>query len=98
MYRLSTLITIILLIISNFIQAQNGIIKGRVYNSRTNEPIPLSSLQVVGTQNGAIADFEGKFTIKGLQPGFVKLNVSSIGYEKIITEEFQVTQCEDILH
>jgi outer membrane receptor for ferrienterochelin and colicin len=71
--------------------AQNGVIKGKVFNSRTNEPIPLATLQVVGTQIGAIADFEGKFIIKGVQPGFVKLNVSSIGYEKAITEEFLVT-------
>lgn len=94
MNRLLTIFTLILLIFSNLLQAQNGIIRGRVYNSRTNEPIPLATLQAVGTQIGVVADFEGKFIIKGVKPGFVKLNVSSIGYEKVITEEFQVTNAK----
>jgi outer membrane receptor for ferrienterochelin and colicin len=87
----SLIITILFIIINIFVQAQNGVIKGRVYNNRTNEPIALATLQVVGTPNGVIADLEGNFTIKGLQPGFVKLKVTSVGYENIITEEFLVT-------
>ena len=94
MNRLSAAIITILIFFSSLTQAQNGVIRGRVYNGRTNEPIALATLQVVGTQNGAIADLEGKFIIKGVQPGFVKLNVSSIGYEKVITEEFQVTNAK----
>ncbi|NWJ50194.1 MAG: TonB-dependent receptor [Bacteroidetes bacterium] len=94
MVRLSTIFIITLLVFNNITQAQNGVIKGRVFNSSTNEPVALATIQVIGTQLGAIADFEGKFIIKGVQAGFVKLNVSSIGYEKVITEEFQVTNAK----
>jgi outer membrane receptor for ferrienterochelin and colicin len=94
MYRQFFILIIILLSFNYSTLAQNGIIKGRVFNTRTNEPVSLATLQVVGTQNGSIADPDGKFTITGLQPGFVKLKVTSVGYENLITEEFQVTNAK----
>ena len=94
MKRLFAIIITVLYLFTGLAQAQNGIIKGRVYNVRTNEAVSLATLQVVGTQNSAIADLDGKFTINGLKPGYIKLKVTSVGYENLITEEFQVTNAK----
>jgi hypothetical protein len=38
-------------------QANSGVIKGRVYNSKTNEGVPFATVQIWGTTIGAITDY-----------------------------------------
>ncbi|MCF8308073.1 MAG: TonB-dependent receptor [Bacteroidales bacterium] len=71
--------------------SQTGKIKGRVFDAKTNEPLPFSNLLIYDTQIGSTSDPEGNFTFTGIEPGYVKLKVSSVGYETKITEEIMVT-------
>lgn len=70
--------------------AQVGIVKGRVVNVRTNEPLASAVVQFEGRDKGALTDAEGYYEIKGVRPGFYHLVVSLLGYEKYRTDEFQV--------
>jgi hypothetical protein len=86
------LITITLLSISIVSAQQNsGIIKGRVYNSRTNEGVPFATIQIWGTTIGAVTDFEGNYLLSGIKPGFVEVRVSSIGFKPFISAALMVT-------
>ncbi|MFH2095430.1 MAG: TonB-dependent receptor [Bacteroidota bacterium] len=80
----------ILLILVPFAHAQKGKIEGRIYNAVNNEPLPFSNILITGTGTGSTSDFEGKFIITGIDPGFYSLTVSSLGFETVITEEIQV--------
>lgn len=71
--------------------AQNGIIKGRVFNEKNNEPLPFANLIIDGTNIGSTTDLDGNFIFTGIKPGYVKLVVSTLGFEKKTTEEFLVT-------
>lgn len=73
---------------------QKGSIKGRVYNSQTNEPLPFTNIIIYGTTIGSTTDLDGNFLFYGIEPGFVKLAVSSVGYETKVTEEFMVTNAK----
>ena len=66
-----------------FAQENSGVIKGRVYNSKTNEGVPFATIQIFGTTIGAVTDFDGNFSFTGLKPGFAELRVSSIGYQNL---------------
>jgi hypothetical protein len=70
--------------------AQTGSIKGRVYNSKTNEPIEFANIIVQGTQIGSTSDLNGNFIFTGIKPGFLRLVVSSVGFETTISSEIQV--------
>lgn len=70
--------------------AQKGRIEGRILNEANNEPIPLSNIQVIGTNIGASSDFDGKYIITGLDPGFYQLQISSVGYKTLISQDIQV--------
>ena len=65
-------------------QQNEGVIKGRVYNSKTNEGVPFASVVVWGTTIGAMTDFDGNFLFTGVKPGFIELRVSSIGFKPYI--------------
>lgn len=71
--------------------AQKGSIRGRVFNEQTNEPLPFTNLIIFGTNIGSTTDLDGNFIFTGIDPGFVRLQVSSVGFEPRVTEEFMVT-------
>ncbi len=73
------------------LHAQTGSIKGRVFNIKNNEPLPFTNIIISGTNIGSVSDLDGNFIFTGLKPGYVKLEASSVGFERITTEEFMVT-------
>jgi hypothetical protein len=85
--------SILLLLVITAPQAfgQNGIIEGRVYNAKNNTPVEFASIAIFGTSIGSISDLDGNFLFTGLEPGFVELRVSSVGFENYVSEAIQVT-------
>ena len=57
-----------------------GAITGRVTEAGTAQPL-AASIRVTGTQIGAQTSPDGRYTIRGVAPGTVDLQVSHIGYE-----------------
>jgi outer membrane receptor for ferrienterochelin and colicin len=72
-----------------WIYAQKGRIEGRIAQ-KNNEPIPFANVIINGTSIGASSDFNGKFYITGIDPGFYQLQISSVGYKTLISQEVQV--------
>jgi hypothetical protein len=91
--RRSLFIIFLLLItgVSLLAQQNNGVIKGRITNSRTNEAVPFATVQVWGTTIGVVSDVDGKFLITGVSPGYASLRVSSVGFKPFISGSFMVT-------
>jgi len=85
------LIFISLLLFTVFITyAQKGAIQGRVYNEKNNEPLEFATIQIQGTLAGTTSDLDGKFVFTGVDPGFVRLIVSYVGFETTVSAEIQV--------
>jgi len=70
--------------------AQKGIIKGKVFNAKSNEPLEFANILIQGTLIGSTSDLDGNFIFTGIDPGFVRLVVSSVGFETAISSEVQV--------
>ena len=62
-------------------QGSSGVITGRVTEGGTSMPLSAASVRVTGTQIGAQTAADGRYTIRGVTPGAVDLQVSRIGYE-----------------
>ena len=60
-------------------------ITGKVVDAN-NEPIPGANIAVVGIAEGAIADFDGNFTLSTTSTPPFQLQITSIGYSDIIVE------------
>ncbi len=69
----------------------NAVIKGRVYDANSNDPLPFTNLIVYGTTIGTTSDTAGNFVISGLKPGFIKIAATSVGFESFISEDIMVT-------
>jgi len=76
--------------------AQNGTIKGRVFNESNNEPLPFTNIIIFGTTIGSTSDLDGNFIFTGIKPGFIKLAATSVGFEAHVSEDFQVTNSKTV--
>ncbi len=77
-------------------QENSGIIKGRVYDSKTNEGVPFATVQIWGTTIGAMTDFDGNFLFTGVKPGYVELRASSVGYNPYLSTSVLVTNSNQV--
>ncbi|MCX6245030.1 MAG: TonB-dependent receptor [Bacteroidetes bacterium] len=72
--------------------SQSGIIKGRVFNHKNNEPLPYTNIILENNpQKGTSSDLDGNFTLTNVAPGYVRLVASAVGFQKYISEDFLVT-------
>jgi len=74
--------------------AENGIVQGRVYNSKNNESVPFASVVIFQTTIGSATNFDGEFKFTGVKPGFIKLQVSAVGFETYISPDIMVTNAK----
>lgn len=75
-HRAAAALVMCMLCVMSFAQVRQ--VTGTVLDS-TGEPVIGANVVVVGTTNGVITDFEGKFTLKDI-PANSKIQVSFIGY------------------
>jgi hypothetical protein len=78
------LMTIGLLMLAHGLMQAQGILKGTVTDAKSGEP--MSFINVIAMQNGerigaGQTDFDGVYTIKGLQVGTYDIKVTSVGYD-----------------
>lgn len=90
-YKYTQLTFLLFWLMSFQLMAQKGTIKGRVFNAASNEPVPFANIIIFGTNTGSTSDFDGNFVFAGIEPGYVRLAVSSVGFEQYVSEEFLVT-------
>ena len=81
---------------TTMLYSQSGKIQGRVFNAKNNEPLPFTNIIISGTNIGTSSDLDGNFVFTGVEPGFVKLDASSVGYEKYTSEDFMVTNAKTV--
>ncbi|HSG67470.1 MAG TPA: TonB-dependent receptor [Bacteroidales bacterium] len=84
----------IFLLANMLVYGQTGKISGRIFDARTNEPIPFANIIIEGTTIGSTSDLDGNFIFTGVSPGFVRLLASAVGFEKKLTEEIQLTSAK----
>lgn len=81
---------LILLLSVGTLLAQQGTVKGRVYSTKSNDPLEQATVRVLGSDLSARTDIEGSFVISGVNPGFIRLIVTMLGYETTTSAEVQV--------
>ncbi len=84
-------IVLVLLLTALHTFAQQGIIKGKVFNKVSNEPVPFANVILRGTAIGAAANEAGDFEITNLKPGQYNVEASFVGFKPLVVFEVEVT-------
>ncbi len=76
-------LSVIFLVFSIVLSAQDGDLRGQLYDSKTGEPIIYGTVQIADTEYGTTTDLDGFFTITGIPVGEYTVVGSYIGYESV---------------
>mgnify|MGYP001441752716 FL=1 len=71
---------------STFAFAQTGTLKGVISDLMTGEPIPFANVVIEKGGNqlaGTTTDFDGKYTIKPIEPGNYNVKATFVGYQTV---------------
>ena len=82
-------IALVVLIISTPLIAQNGIIRGTVYEEETSEVLFYANAQIPIAQAVSFTDFDGNFELS-LKPGTYTLEISFLGLATLVIPEVEV--------
>ena len=86
------LLSLPLIFFGDLVIAQTGVIKGRVFNQKNNEPVPFVNIIIDGRPTqGSTSDIDGNYRITNVLPGYTRLVATSVGYKKFISDDFLVT-------
>ncbi|MCF8368326.1 MAG: TonB-dependent receptor [Bacteroidales bacterium] len=98
--RTSFFIFILTLVVAFSGKAQNGFIRGTVFDASMGEYLPGVTILVEGTTTGTITDLDGKFNLS-LPPGSYSLRISFISYntlnlQDVVVKSNEVTNLDDL--
>lgn len=86
-----TLFSVFLIISAPYlINAQSGIIKGKVLDASNREAIPFVNIFLATEETGTTTDIDGNFLLERVNPGTHELRISFVGYRTKILSEVEV--------
>ncbi|MDP4280667.1 MAG: TonB-dependent receptor [Bacteroidota bacterium] len=78
--------------------AQTGEIKGKICNQKNNEPIPFVNIIIDGKPTqGTTTDMDGNYRISGVEPGYVRLVATAVGFKKTVSQDVLVTRSHPVV-
>ncbi|MFK7954397.1 MAG: TonB-dependent receptor [Ekhidna sp.] len=87
------LISALVISLASLVQAQNGFLNGQVIDGSTGEPLFGATVVKVGTTNGAVADFNGNYSLS-LPAGDHTIAFQSVGFVTITKENVTISEGE----
>lgn len=76
-------VTILFMVTLTTLSAQDGVIRGFVYEKETGEPVIFTNVYLFRTSYGAATDVNGYFTISKIPAGSYTLMVTYMGYDTV---------------
>lgn len=79
-------LSVVLLLAQPIIASATGIVKGKILDRETREPLPGATVLVKGTNIGAASNIRGEYTISSVPAGSQMLTVTYVGYVSVSVE------------
>jgi hypothetical protein len=76
--------------------AQEGEVRGRVFNPVNNDGVPFANVVVLGTEIGTVSDEDGNYILANIPPGLYNIRASFVGFRSKTFFEIQVTRARPV--
>lgn len=76
--------------------AQEGEVRGRVFNPVNNDGVPFANVVVLGTDIGTVSDEDGNYILANIPPGLYNIRASFVGFRSKTFFEIQVTRARPV--
>lgn len=81
---MKNLLALFLILASTTIIAQDAVMKGFVYDSKTQEPVPFTNVFIKELATGAVTDIDGFYQIPKLPAGTYTIKITNVQYDSLI--------------
>ena len=89
--KVGTLILLLLITMASPIwPGTTGKIAGVITDKSTGDPLIGANIIILGTSLGAATDLDGRYTILEVPPGVYQVQITYIGYRKILVDDIRV--------
>jgi len=88
---IASVFLLVLMMQNTIAQSMQGYIKGRTIESASSMAIPVASVFITETSEGAETDSSGYFILGPMAPGDYTLNASHLGYQDILMQRVVVS-------
>jgi outer membrane receptor protein involved in Fe transport len=68
-----------------------GKLVGTILDQETGKPLPGANIVILDTYWGASTDLDGNFLILNLSPGYYDLEISMLGYQKVLKKNVKIS-------
>lgn len=93
MKRIITIISVLVFFLADVSAQDTYYISGVVLNKNTGEPVEYATVVLENTEQWAVADANGNFTIQNVQPGKNTISISCLGF---VTDTKEIVITKDI--
>ncbi len=93
MHSIKLFLTLFFLLTVSQLSAQNGFIRGTIFDESLSEPMMGVTIVLEGTITGTLSDLDGKFNLT-VAPGIYNLKFSFVSYETLQIKNVKVKQGE----
>jgi hypothetical protein len=76
--------------------AQEGEVRGRVFNPVNNDGVPFANVVVLGTDIGTVSDEDGNYILSNIPPGLYNIRASFVGFRSKTFFEIQITRARPV--
>lgn len=80
---IKSLLLIVPMLFLTLVTMAQGVIKGKIVDSQTKEPLIGATVMIEGTTEGVAADLDGSFALKTSKTGKINLMIRSVGYKEM---------------
>ena len=95
--KIKFILYFVLCSIVSFAQSnEDGVIQGQIVNAKNNQAVPFANVVVYQTSIGSATDLNGNFRLKGISPGFIRLQVSAVGFETYFSGDIMITRAKEV--
>jgi hypothetical protein len=91
-YLLTIFISVLFIIITtSLVIAQNGgILKGKIFDSESGEPLPGVQINITGTPLYGLTDTSGQYLILNIPVGVYQVEIEYEGYQSVLFEQVRI--------
>ena len=89
--NLRSLVLALCMLAQAALMAQKGVVKGRVVDQLSNQPLPFATVSIESKAVGVNTDEDGYYLIENLEPGLYNVTAQYLGYKPVTEFEVQVS-------
>lgn len=83
-------ISLCMLVMATEIWAVNINVKGNIKDRKSKEPLIGATIQIVGSNVGAVTDFNGNFELKDVKDGIYDIEIKYVGYQTAVRRKVKI--------